>query len=426
MKNGTLNDQMKSKLLETQKSKNNIKENSTKITVTTKSNQKILISKESFCALFEMSHLRHKNSYIEAIHENKICFSTLRQLSREAEIPYALFFAPIEKVKNEIEKRNKILFQGVQDSPLSMSSRGKVDVRDVSLLIKDIQKRQQFMRKENPHTKQNVLLSQHSSGNAQQDAFKIIRSLNLDMDTFRSKKTKEASFDYLIDSLEVNNFLISRSSPGVMPQTIIKELFFSGFAVKDNKYPAIFLYSKNEKDVEEPAGRRIFTIFLILASILNGKFTIVSLEQESDIDTNISSILEYQIAEEILMPKYLIDDKHLSLSSIEDIDKISNQFKVTPSMATVRLAKLGYITQTQSSQYLNEFSIRREKYLRQNHGYGNPNPSTRILKYNGKLYSKTVIDKVRRGELSKGEGARMLTTKKKYWDAINNDLREKI
>ena len=428
METRTLNSQAENssnKNFDSQKTKKSITTDCDVITISIKPKQHISVPKEIFCALFEASHLRHKKEYLNAVDDRKICFSTFRGLAREAEIPYSLFFAPTETVRKEIKDRNEILFQGVQNSPISVSSRGAVDVQDVSLIIKDIQKRQQLMCREYPDTKKNVLISKRSCGNVKQDASAILTALNLDMNVFRNKKKKEDSFNYLVDTLENNNFLISRSAPGVMPQTIFKDLSFSGFAVKNNKYPSIFLYSKEENSIEEPAGRRNFTLFLILASIFNNRFAIVSLGDNSDTEAKTSSILEYQIAEEILTPKDLINHINPSISSLEDIDEISEYFKVTPSMATVRLTKLGFINRDQSLQYMNELDRRRIQYLQHKHGYGNPSPATRILKYNGKAFTKTVLNMVRKGEYTQGEASRILAAGKNYKSALK-DLGEKL
>ena len=54
----------------------------------------VYIPKEVFIALFENSHIYYKSDYKKALADSRIRFKVLKDLSRDAGIPYSLFFAP--------------------------------------------------------------------------------------------------------------------------------------------------------------------------------------------------------------------------------------------------------------------------------------------------------------------------------------------
>ena len=381
----------------------------------------VYIQKSVFIALFENSHIYYKKDYNEALKNNRIKFSRLEKLSREAGIPYSLFFAPIDKVEENIKNNNNIIFSGVTDVPIVISSRGDIRVRDINLIIKDIQKRQQFLTKKHPEFADNPLLNLR----LQQDPIRISESilniLKIDMDKFRSYSSKELSYNYLISRLEDNNILISRSRIGVMPQTIKTGLNFSGFLVKHRKFPALFLHPKDEDKISDPSGRRIFTIFLLLVCIVNKKYAIVTYSQNV---REPAQNIEYLVAEEILMPESMICGTQVG--NLNKLKEIADLFKVTPSMAAVRLRRLGIIHKETFDNFLNELELEWDEARKQSKGshYRSPKDLKRVIDYNGMIFTKEVMMSLKGGELSIGDATRLLMFKKKRKDVIYKILEQ--
>ena len=383
----------------------------------------VYIPKEVFVALFENSHIYYKTDYIKALEDNKIKFTKLRELSREAGIPYSLFFAPIEKVEEAINKNNEIIFAGIQEGPIAISSRGDIRVRDINLIVKDIQKRQLFMSKNHHETTINPILTIRQQQSVPNIAHSIIEALNLDMDKFRKYSSKDSAYNYLVSRLESNNILVSRSRKGVMPQTIKRGLNFSGFSIKHKKYPAIFLHSKDEDRINDPVGRRIFTIFLLLACMANKRFATVSYNQSVE---EPAKNIEYIVAEEILMPEEEISG--IYIETIEELENLANLFKVTPSMALLRLKRTGCISRETFERIFELLEEEWENASRQQSKNGfkfNIKDTTRIITYNGNLFTAEVINLLRANKITTGDASRLLLFKKKS-KSLLSELKEKV
>jgi hypothetical protein len=383
----------------------------------------VYIQRTVFVELFKNSHVYYLKDYQKALEDNRIKFNTLRELSRRAGIPYSLFFAPIDKVEDNIDRNNSILFEGVQNVPMAIASRGDVSITDVNLIIKDIQKRQRFMSKRTAKVNNNVMIGLPPIHDVADGAFMILELLGLDMNKFRNYTTKEKAYEYLVSVLENNNIIISRSRIGAMPQNIRRELAFSGFTVRHKKYPAIFLYSKDEDMVNDPVGRRIFTIFLLLSCMANNRYAVVSYNQ--NVEGPIENI-EYQVAEEILMPEEAVSG--VRVESVEELKDLSNTFKVTPSMALMRLKRLGCIGKVKFDEMYEELKLERieasKKVAKKGFKYNVPD-TTKIITYNGRLFTSKVIDLLRTGKISMVEASRLLVFRKKGKTVIQ-DIMEKV
>ena len=377
----------------------------------------VYIPKIVFEMLFENSHIYYRQDYKKALDDNKIRFNKLRELSREAGIPYSLFFAPPEKVEEAIKRNNEIIFDGVQDVPVAISSRGDVRVRDVNLIIKDIQKRQQFMAKNHRETEANPINNIRQEQEISEAAKTIIDALELDMDKFRKYKSKESAYNYLVTCLEQKNILVSRSRIGVMPQTIKRGLNFSGFSVRHKKYPAIFLHSRDEDHISDPAGRRIFTVFLLLACMANKRFTTVSYNQNV---REPAQNIEYMVAEETLMPREMIYG--ISIKDMEELDSLAKAFKVTPSMALVRLKRIECIDEDLFEELFKSIENKWRIDSKKESGKGyifNAKDTTRVITYNGKLYTSEVMSLLKTGKIGINDASRLLLFKKKSKTLLN-------
>ncbi len=365
----------------------------------------VYIDLEIFKKLFEgSSHVYYLSDYQRAIAERKIKISKLIELARKARIPYSLFFAPQKIVDANIRHNEQLLFQGVDNGLISMAGRGNVEIKDINLIVKDIRKRQFFLAKHNKGVPDNPILHLQKEQDIQTHARNILKALNLDMDKMRGYKTKENAYKFLIDELERANILISRSQRGAMPQAIKEGVRFSGIAVKHKKYPAIFLYSKDESDIADPTGRRIFTIILLLVCMSLNHFSPVS--YDSKLKSPIE-VREYIIAEEILMSREMIDGA--VIESIDDIRNLSSIFKVTPSMVLMRLKRLQLIDSDKFERYFEQLDDERKLAIAKSRNIPfKINETTRIINYNGRKFTASVLQLLSTGTISHGEACRLL------------------
>lgn len=370
----------------------------------------IHIDSRIFAKLFENSHVYHKRGYRDAVDKKKITLKCLQELAREANIPYSLFFAPEEVVDKQIERNNRELFKGVDETPFCMTERGKVEIKDINLIIKDIIKRQKLMKKWFPDEKANevVNLLKRSNKSIEEQANIIACSVGLDLEKLRSCIRKEDAYNYLVSLCELHNVYISRSRIGVMPQNISTKVAFSGLAVRDKKFPSIFLYSKDETMVSDPAGRRIFTILLLLVCIARGRFCLVSYDSKS---TDLTNDDEYRIVEEILMPKK--EFEQLNISDISRLNTIADRCKVTPRAALVRLRKLNRVSE---KVYDEMYSILDSKYSQDKKQSSHPykvSDTTKVKTYCGLEFTRRVFELYDGKRLSEGDLRRVLLFNKK-------------
>jgi hypothetical protein len=142
--------------------------------------------------------------------------------------------------------------------------------------------------------------------------YALIKEIGLDRDAIRQARKKETALELIVEQLESNQVLVSRSVRGFMPQLI--EVHFSGMTVRDSKVPYIFLTGGDHGDFQEPYGRQIFTLVLMAVLVARGIFAPVSYDANS---TAPDAGREYDMVGEILMPA-----AELQGIILEDVDDV--------------------------------------------------------------------------------------------------------
>lgn len=299
------------------------------------------IDRQVFEALFEQSVVRGYAPVRKALETGSISFKDLVEHPRKAEIPYPLFFASPEVVEEQLRIKQARLLQGFSSkSEFSMNSRHHVDLAQVELIVKNIQFKQDWMKKDKTLDRNPIVgLLKKSKTPVAQDATKLMTALDLAPSDLRNTKNKGDALNLLVDKLEAKNILVAQSAQDVMPQLLPKGKIFSGMTVKDNKVPFIFIASGDEGEAYEPTGRRVFTLMLLAVLIARGRFATVTYNGHTTDDT---PNREYELTAEILMPE--ADLRRADLSDLDAITDASNLFKVTPSAVVMRAQRLKLLT----------------------------------------------------------------------------------
>lgn len=362
---------------------------------------RVTIEKAIFFDLLENSVVNGRAPYRRALETSEITYSDLLALSRKAEVPHPLFFAPVPVVQAQLRLKNEKLLQGVVPDTFTINTRAQVQLRDVELIIKDLLRKQSLAKKHDPTLTKNQIvgLLKRPGTSANEDAQLLLDALHLDMDSIRAARTKDAALELIIARLEANQVLISRSVRGFMPQLI--EVRFSGMTVRDSKVPYIFLAGGDHGDFQEPVGRQIFTLVLMAVLVARGVFAPVSYNASS---TAVDAGREYDIVDEILMPSDELE--HVKFASLEEVKIAADRFKVTPSAITVRAMRLARLSAEQAIGYLAEleaeFRGRPKPRPRQ------PKPVNAIRKYSGKELTSRMLRAVDEGRLSEREFCRVV------------------
>lgn len=362
---------------------------------------RVAIDRSVFVELLENSVVNGRAPYLHALEASEIHYSDLVSLARKAEVPHPLFFAPRALVQAQVRKKTEKLLQGVAPDTFTVNTRTTVKLRDVELIIKDLLRKQALAKKHDPSLVKNKItgLLRRPRPTVREDAEALVAALGLDLAMIRRARKKETALDLIIEGLEANQVLVSRSVRGFMPQLL--EVRFSGMTVRDSKVPYIFLAGGDHGDFQEPAGRQIFTLVLMAVLIARGIFAPVSYDANS---TAPDAGREYDIVGEILMPADEL--RGIELGGLNEVKAAANLFKVTPSAMAVRLMRLGRLNTETVLGYLGEleaeFRARAKPQPRQ------PKPVNAVRKYSGRMLTVRMLRAVEERRLSEREFCRVV------------------
>lgn len=368
--------------------------------------ERVPIERQVFTALFHNSVVWSRAPIRAALAGENLSFQKFAKLAREAEIPYPLFFAPLEVVEEQVRLKTDKLMAGFTKSSFSMHSRHRVELRDIELIVKDLLRKQDWLRRYDKSLTKNQLvgLAKHSKAPVIEDARRITETLELDLAAVRKPSSKEAALQVLVRQLEAKQILVSQSTRLHMPQ-LLDGVKFSGFTVKDKKVPFVFLASGDEGEGFEPAGRRVFTLMLLTVLIAQGTFEPVKYEGHTRDE---ESPRAYEVTEELLMPAAEMRALHFEdLSAAVDA---GNRFKVTPSAIVMRARKLRLIDGDRFSRFMDELEANRPG---SSSGPRNqPLPVRALKKYNGAECSRRLLGILDAGHINQTDFRRVVLLNK--------------
>lgn len=360
-----------------------------------------------FTALFGDSVVSTRAAYVGALQSGTIGFTQFVELARAARIPYVLFFAPREHVAHQLQQKTRTLLAGVSKDAFSMNSRSVVHLRDIELIVRDILRKQEELKKRDSTLVLNPLVGclRGSRGSVTGDADTIRAVLDFTTGQLQATRTKQDALDFLIDTLEAHQVFVSQSQRGFMPQQMPRGVKFSGMCVKDKKIPFIFLTGGDGSDNPEPAGRKIFTLTLLTVFAARGKFAPVTYDDQTG---EVIHDREYQIAEEVLMPAAQV--RVLDASTLDAVKEDAERFKVTPSAFVMRARRLRLIGPERAVGYLDE--LHAEFAARGKQPRNNPKPVNAVRKYAGTEYTRRMFAQMDRGTISPTDFRRVVCLNK--------------
>jgi hypothetical protein len=365
--------------------------------------ERIPIDRAVFVELLENSVVSGRAPYHHALERDEISYTELLELARKAEVPHPLFFAPQALVQTQVRTKTEKLLQGVTPDTFTVNTRTTIKLRDVELIIKDLLRKQSLAKKHDPSLVKNKIvgLLRRPGTNVRADAEKLIAALGLDLDAVRRARTKEIALEMLIERVEANQVLVSRSVRGYMPQ-ILDGVHFSGMTVRDPKVPYIFLAGGDHGDFQEPPGRQIFTLMLMVVLVARGIFAPVTYDANSNAT---DAGREYDIVGEILMPSHEL--QAVDLDTLDAVKAAAEAFKVTPSAMAVRGMHLGKLSAEGALDYLGELET--EFRARPKPGpRSQPKPVNAIRKYSGRALTARMLLAVEERRLSEREFCRVV------------------
>lgn len=173
----------------------------------------------------------------------------------------------------------------------------------------------------------------------------ILDYFEIDVTKFRAARTKADALNYLIQRVENRNINVSQGvlSNKMLPNwRVVSNSVYrntSGFVVKDEKMPFVFLPS--EINPEETDGRQIYTLVYLLVVIgmdeygyfLERDFKAKALSAGGTLGRI------YNITSELLLPSDVTEELRDAKVTAEKRDELATRFKITPTAVIVSLRR---------------------------------------------------------------------------------------
>ncbi len=397
------------------------------ISVKLNNKQTIQIDRSIFVDLLEISHIKDYSDYEKALDQNELTFTNLKKLAAKARVPYPLFFAPRSIVDLQIADKDKNLYEKIPSKQeIRLNSRGRVEIKDIELIIKDLGRKQEFLKARvlvnaDPNKFIGSIAAKIKNNTPIDEIANEIRDyLEIDLAHLRTI-SKEKVLTYITSCSESKGILISFSSYNYMPQNINPELELSGLCIRDKKFPFIFINTRDgdiKPKIIESSGRQIFTLLSMLACIGMGKFVLSSKTGSSKDDP---TKLAYRIAGEIIIPKGDLAD--IKIKTLEELKEKAHFFRITPSMLLYRLTESKKINAGLAGYFRQQ--LQQDAKKAEPKQKRAPHPTTGYGKYNGQRFSKEIMKGYRDGLISQVEVKNILFRQGKMDSKIFNDYSRK-
>lgn len=344
------------------------------------------LDKGVFQLLFDNSVARNYKAYGSAMSEGRLRYEALLDLCRVGDIPFPLVFAPLAFVEAQVKAKEEKLLQGVSKETFQVGTRGNVILSDVELIIKDLMRKQELLKKHDSSLKKNDILGflAKKGSSAEADAVRLKERLGLNTEDLLNARNKSQALEMLISCLEANQILVSQSVQNYMMQRL-SGLKFSGITIRDNKVPYIFLRGGNYDDGQEPVGRRIFSLTLLTVLVARRIFSPVVWDGRG---TEIGPGYEYDVAGAMLMPSELL--RGYDLSDLEEVKIAADYLKVTPSAVAVRGMRLSEISGDTARRHLEQLQEEGARKVIQSGG-GQIKPENAVKKYAGRELTRRML-----------------------------------
>lgn len=341
--------------------------------------------------IYSEENLINRSIFKKAIEDDLIEFKDLKNESSKILIPWQLFFLNTINLKKELEHINKTRLDKV--SPKLIAKRKGTGNITSKRIIDRLIRLQNYIC-ENNNTPYNLFCGSLIGKKDKEVIEHILSFFSIDLNTFRGYKNKATSLEYLIKKIESKNINISQGvlTNKMLPtwQVVENSVYknTSGFVIKDDKIPFIFLPSEINPD--ETDGRQIYTLIylLILIGLNEYNYFIERDFKTKAIQAKGKQSMLYRLTSELLLPREFTDTLKGEEITAEIRDDLSFKYKITPTAVLVTLRIRKIITK---EEYINLLPPEYKKPKQQKNNMHAPGIETSVRKFCGK-YSFDVIN----------------------------------
>jgi hypothetical protein len=337
----------------------------------------------------------------DAFENNSIKYNDLKEESNKILIPWQMFLLDRVNLKKELNHIEETRADKIS-SKLIAKRKGIGNVTSKRIIDRLI-RLQNFITTTNTLPK-NVFCGSLIHKTNRDAVAQILSYFNIDINKFRSYKSKSSAFGYFLDKVEskfINvsqGVLANKMLPAwqVVDNSIYKNT--SGFVIKDDRIPFIFLPS--EVNPDEVEGRQIYTLtyLIVLIGLNEYDFFIEKNFKATALSATNKQKRIYAITSELLLPSEVTEKFRGNIITSAIRDELASVYKITPTAVVVTL-KIRDIIISQD-EYKALLPPPYEPSKASPHNKRSPKIETSVRKFCGRPSFNLVNDGISSGQLS--------------------------
>ncbi len=296
-------------------------------------------------SLYPEEKLIERPVFKNAFANDSINFAELQSESEKILIPWQLFFLDAINLKHELDHIEKQRADKVS-AKLVAKRTGVGNVTSKRIIDRLI--RLQNYISQNGSLPKNSFCGSLINKTEKEAVTHTTVFFGIDINKFRSYKNKSSALAYLIERVESKCINISQGvlTNKMLPtwQVVDNKIYksTSGFVIKDDSIPFIFLPSEINPD--EVDGRQIYTLIYLLALIGLNEYNYF-LEKDfraTDLSSTGAQRKIYGITSEFLLPSHETEELRGKTITPQIRDNLASAYKITPTavVVTLRMRKI--------------------------------------------------------------------------------------
>ena len=336
-----------------------------------------------------------------AFANDSIEYKDLKDESDKILIPWQMFLLDSRNLKKELDHIEKMRADKVS-SKLMAKRKGIGNITSKRIIDRLI-RLQNFITATNTLPQNTFCGSLVGKSNARAVAH-ILSYFEIDINKFRGYRNKSSALSYLLGKVEDKYINISQGvlANKMLPtwQVVDNSIYknTSGFVIKDDKIPFIFLPSEINPD--EVEGRQIYTIvyLIVLIGLNEYDFFIEKNFRAKALSATNKQKKIYAITSELLLPSEATEGLNGSVITSSTRDDLASEYKITPTAVVVTLRIRRIITS--QAEYEALLPPPYEPPKTPTHHSRSPKIETSVRKFCGKYSFEFVNAGIKSGQLS--------------------------
>lgn len=350
--------------------------------------------------MYPEEKLIERSVFQDAFANDSIEYKDLKDEGDKILIPWQMFLLDSRNLKKELNHIEKMRADKIS-SKLIAKRRGIGNVTSKRIIDRLI-RLQNFITLTHALSQNAFCGSLIGKSNVEAVAH-ILSYFDIDIDKFR-KYSKSGAFGYLLEKVESKYINVSQGvlANKMLPHSrVVDNSIYrntSGFVIKDDKIPFIFLPSEINPD--EVEGRQIYTIvyLIVLIGLNEYDFFIEKNFRAKALSTTNKQKKIHAITSELLLPSEATEKLNGSVITPTIRDDLASKYKITPTAVVVTL-RIRKIISTQA-EYEVLLPPPYESPKTSIHHFRSPKIETSVRKFCGRYSFDFVNAGISSGQLS--------------------------